>query len=63
MSEPKLYKKFRVIRVSTGVEETDEFVCLRLSKEMNLDKLKEEILKIDRATTWKDIEVALLKSE
>ena len=63
MSEPKLYKKFRVIRVSTGIEETDEFVCLRLSKEMNLDKLKEEILKIDRATTWKDIEVALLKSE
>ena len=65
--EIKLYKKFTVIRNSTGATETEEYVCLRLSKEINLDKLKEEISKINKdtikATTWKDVEVSLLRSE
>ncbi len=63
----KLYKKFTVIRNSTGIQETEEYVCLRLSKKINLDKLKEEISKInkdfEKATTWKDVELALLKCE
>lgn len=70
MSEPKLYKKFKVIRVSTGIEETEDYVSLRLSKEIKLDLLieylKMEIWKLSpqsKPITWKDVEVALLKSE
>lgn len=65
--EIKLYRKFTVIRNSTGIEETEEYVCLRLSKEINLDKLKEKISKIKKdtikATTWKDVEITLFKCE
>ena len=66
MPEPKLYKKFRVIRVSTGIEETEEYCSLRLSKEINIHYLIGELGRFEDSEpkiTWKDIELILLKSE
>ena len=65
--ETKLFKKFTVIRNSTGKKETEEYCCLRLSKLMSVERLRQALdtpkFKYYNTLTWKQLERVLLECE
>ncbi len=63
MEKIKLYNKYKLTNRKTQEIETDEFVCLRLKKEVDVEILKDKLKELEGIKQWSELERILLFAE